>query len=249
MKTAALYDIHGNLPALKAVLCDVEQAGVEQIIIGGDLLVGPMSRECLEAMHQCALPTKYILGNCEVAVLDVLAGNDLGPMPESAIEDITWTAEQISIEYQKHIASWPKTIDLDLPGLGRVLFCHATPRDENEIFTKETKEEVLVPIFDGLQAGTIICGHTHMQFDRKIGSKRVVNAGSVGMPFGRQGAGWLLLDQQIQLQWTAYDLDEASRQIKNTNYPHANDFAEKNVLNPPSEEVMLKALKNAEVKS
>ena len=82
------------------------------------------------------------------------------------------------------MASWPKTFRLEVPGLGPVFFCHATPRNENECFTRLTPEERLTPLFDPLAAAVAVCGHTHMQFDRVIGKTRVVNAGSVGMPFG-----------------------------------------------------------------
>ena len=89
------------------------------------------------------------------------------------------------------LASWPRTLRLDVDGLGGVLFCHGTPRSETEIFTRLTPEERLVPLFDGLQVSVAVCGHTHMQFDRQIGPTRVVNAGSVGMPFGTTGACWV----------------------------------------------------------
>ena len=93
-----------------------------------------------------------------------------------------------------------------------------------------------------------VCGHTHMQFDRKIGSVRVVNAGSVGMPFGQPGAYWLLLGPRVELRHTAYDLTEAADRIMNTKYPQAKDFAENNVLRPPSEAEMLQSFARVELK-
>jgi predicted phosphodiesterase len=122
-----------------------------------------------------------------------------------------------------------------------VLFCHATPRDDNEIFTRLTSEERLLPIFEGLDVSMVVCGHTHMQFDRMIGSVRVVNAGSVGMPFGEPGAYWLLLDADVQLRHTPYDLIKAAERIREMNYPQAQEFVAHYVLQPPSEEEMLKA--------
>jgi hypothetical protein len=94
----------------------------------------------------------------------------------------------------------------------------------------------------------VICGHTHMQFDRTIGSVRVMNAGSVGMPFGESGADWLLLGPDVQLRRTPYDLTKAAERIRETNYPQADDFAARNVLQPPSEGEMLEVFGRAELR-
>jgi diadenosine tetraphosphatase ApaH/serine/threonine PP2A family protein phosphatase len=87
----------------------------------------------------------------------------------------------------------------------------------------------------------VVCGHTHMQFDRAVGTVRVVNAGSVGMPFSGPGADWLLLGPGIQLRHTEYDLAKAAQRIRETQYPQAGDFADNNVLTTPSEPAMLEA--------
>jgi hypothetical protein len=87
-----------------------------------------------------------------------------------------------------------------------------------------------------------------MQFDRMIGKTRVVNAGSVGMPFGAPGAYWLLLGPEVQLRHTPYDLEKAAERIRATSYPQAEDFAARNVLQPPSEKEMLQAFRKAELK-
>jgi hypothetical protein len=129
-----------------------------------------------------------------------------------------------------------------------VLFCHATPRSDTEIFTRLTAEERLLPLFEGLDAAVVVCGHTHMQFDRTIAGVRVVNAGSVGMPFGEPGAYWLLLGPDVRLRYTPYDLAGAAARIRGTAYPQADDFAARNVLVPPSEAAMLDAFARAELK-
>ena len=129
-----------------------------------------------------------------------------------------------------------------------MVFCHGTPRSDTEIFTRLTSEERLLPIFEGVKVSTVICGHTHMQFDRMIGRIRVVNAGSVGMPFGEPGAHWLLLGPEVELRRTNYDLVKAAERIRATKYPQADDFATRNVLQPPSEKEMLEAFSRAELK-
>ena len=146
-----------------------------------------------------------------------------------------WNAEQLRPEEQQLLASWPLTLRVEIPGIGGVLFCHATPRNDTEIFTRLTPEDRLLPIFGTLDVALAVCGHTHMQFDRTVGTVRVVNAGSVGMPFGEPGAYWLLLGPDVQLRRTSYDLAKAAARIRATMYPQAEEFAARNILQPPSE--------------
>jgi predicted phosphodiesterase len=259
MRVAALHDIHGNLPALEAVLQDIHQADVGQIVLGGDVVPGPMPREALGRLLDLGLPTRFIYGNGEMAILAQMTGARTGSVtywgttsgarpPESIVEIYRWTAAQLQPEFEPVLARWPKTLQLVIEGLGEVLFCHSTPRSETEVFTPLTSEDRLLPIFEGLNARVVVCGHTHMQFDRMIGRTRVVNAGSVGMPFGEPGAYWLLLGSDVQLRHTPYDLAKAAERIRATSYPQAQDFAAHNVLQPPSEKQMLEAFSKAELK-
>ena len=145
------------------------------------------------------------------------------------------------------LASWPKTLHLEIPGLGEVLFCHSTPRSETEVFTRLTPEERLLPLFDGLNVSVVVCGHTHMQFDRTIGKTRVVNAGSVGEPYGEPGAYWLLLGPDVELRYTSYDLTKAVERIRATSFPGVEDFV-RDITGPPSETQMLELFTKAELK-
>lgn len=245
MSVAALYDIHGNLPALEAVLEEVRHARVEQIVVGGDVLPGPMPHETLDCLLNLGIPVQFLRGNGETAVLAEWAGKTPLVPPKSR-EVIRWNAQQLKDRDKEFLAGWPLTRRLEISGLGQVLFCHATPRDDNEVFTRLTPEDGLLPIFD-LDADVVVCGHTHMQFDRMIGTTRVVNAGSVGMPFAAPGAYWLLLGTTVTLQNTPYELVMAAERIRSTNYPQARDFAANHVLQPPSEKEMLEVFAHAEV--
>jgi predicted phosphodiesterase len=248
MRVAALFDIHGNLPALEAVLVDVRSAGVDRLVIGGDIVVGPMTREALAHVRALDLPVEFIYGNCEVAVLDQLAGRTPKAAWRSAAYRpiIEWTAEQHRGD-REQLERWPLTLRLDVPRLGTVLFCHATPRNDDEGFVKTTAEDKIRPLFDGLGAALVVCGHTHMPFDRMVGATRVVNAGSVGMPFGEPGAYWLLIGPGVELRRTTYDLEAAARRIRATSYPAAEEFAAKYVLQPPTEQQMLEVFSKIEV--
>jgi putative phosphoesterase len=243
MRVAAIYDIHGNLPALEAVLEDIRQAEVDHVVVGGDVIPGPMPRETLACLLDLDLPVQFIQGNGEREVLA-----PTGAVPEQFREGMRWNAEQLRPEDARLLASWPQTLGIEIPGLGEVLFCHATPRNDTEIFTRLTPEDRLLPVFQGLNVPLVICGHTHMQFDRTIGNVRVVNAGSVGMPFQEPGAYWLLLGPDVRLRHTSYDLTDAAERIRATKYPQAQDFAARNVLQPMSEADTLKMFTQAELK-
>jgi diadenosine tetraphosphatase ApaH/serine/threonine PP2A family protein phosphatase len=156
-------------------------------------------------------------------------------------------AQQLRSEDEALIAGWPLTLRVPIDGMGDVLFCHATPRNDTEIFTRLTADDRLLPIFQELDVPLVVCGHTHMQFDRTVGRTRVVNAGSVGMPFEGPGAYWLLLGPDVELRQTPYDLTDAAARIRQTAYPQAEEFAARNVLETPAAEEMLQVFSRAEL--
>ena len=241
MTTAAIYDVHGNLPALEAVMSEIRSARVTEIIVGGDILPGPMPRETLDFLRDAAIPLRLIHGNGDRAVLDVLNGNEPTSVPAAFRPLIEWNAAQLTEDHRGWIASWPLTLTTHIAGIGSVLFCHATPRNDTDIFSRNTAADKLAPILDLPDIDVVVCGHTHMQFDRSVGNTRVVNSGSVGMPFGNPGAYWLLFDNAIQFKRTDYDRPAAADRIRRTSYPQAEQFASMNILNPPSEESILTA--------
>ena len=234
MRAAAIYDIHGNLPALEAVLDQIAREHVDRIVVGGDVVCGPMTAEVMERLLQMKTPIDFIKGNAEDSVLTEMAGADHPvPFPEPIRAVIRWEAGQLA-RFRSLMAGWPMTLRHAIDGLGDVLFCHATPRDLNEIFLPSTPESALVPIFEAAHADVVVCGHTHMPFDRMIGRVRVVNAGSVGMPFAAPGAYYVLLGPGVEPRHLLYDLPGAAARVSATAYPQAQEFADKYILDPPS---------------
>jgi putative phosphoesterase len=247
MRIAALYDIHGNLPALEAVLDDVQRAGVDAVVVGGDVLPGPMPRETLECLAALELPVHYLSGNGDRVVLAERRGDDVsGEVPEGFRDVIRWSAAALTDGEAAFIAGWPATLRLPVKALGDTLFCHATPKSDVAIFTRLTAEERLFAAFEGMTSALVVCGHTHMPFDRRVRGIRVVNAGSVGMPFGEPGAYWLVLGPEVSPRHTRYDLEAAAARIRASPYPQAEAFAAGSVLRPPAEADMLKAFAAAE---
>lgn len=246
MRVAALYDVHGNLPALDAVLDDVRRAGVDRIVVGGDVVPGPMSWEALERLRAIDVPMDCIMGNGDREVLAHRAGLENAALPAQVREALRWSAEQLDDELARWMAAWPATLRMPVPGLGDVLFCHATPRSDTEILTRLTRDAHVAALLEGVAASLVVCGHTHMQFDRREGGVRLVNAGSVGMPCGEPGAYWLLLGPDVALRRTSYDVAAAADRIRRTDYPQAGDFAERHVLHPMTEGAMLDLLATAD---
>ena len=207
MRVAALYDIHGNLPALEAVLAELPGFAPDMVVIGGDVAGGPQPAETLAAVEALGLPTTFIRGNAERA-----------PDPfESALLDAAELAR---------MAAWPLSAPVTVDGLGEVLFCHASPRSDEELLTRISPAEALAPMYAGVTQEVVVCGHVHVQFDRAVAGHRIVNAGSVGMAYeGRNDvAAWCLLGPDVELRQTPYDRAAFDRALEASGYPHPDYF-------------------------
>ena len=246
MRVACLYDVHANLPALEAALADVREARVDRIVVGGDVLPGPMPRECLDLLYSLDVPVEYVIGNGDREAAVAARGPVSAVVPEFFRDAVRWNAAQLRPRDLEVIDAWPLTIQMAIDGIGQVLFCHATPRNDTEIFVKTTSDDTLRPIVDSLGVQLVVCGHTHMQFDRLVGRTRIINAGSVGMPFQNAGAYWALLGPGVKLRRTAYDLNQAAARVRATAYPQAAHCAA-GILTPPSEQATLEQFAKAEI--
>jgi putative phosphoesterase len=229
MMVAALYDVHGNLPALEAVLAEVESLRVDTIVVGGDIAIGPMPREALERLLALGERALFLRGNGDREIAD-------GPDPEDGelwAERTRWSAEQLERGQRAWLAGLPDTQSVDVDGLGPVLFCHGSPRSDEEILTRISPPERVAAAVAGVDEAVVVCGHTHVQFDRQVAGKRLVNAGSVGMPYeGRPGAFWAMLGPDVELRFTEYDLDAAAAAIQASGFPGADELVD-TLRNPP----------------
>lgn len=242
---AALYDLHGNLPALDAAIDRAEAAHADCFVIGGDIALGPMPGEVLDRLAALGPRALYLRGNCDRLMVDACDGRPIASVPAAVRDNVVWAAAQLDRQQRDFLAALPMTITVDVDSLGAVLFCHATPRSDDEIFTRRTPDDRLRPMLSTTHEAIIVCGHTHMQFQRRLDGAQIVNAGSVGMPFGAAGAHWLRLGPGIELERTEYDLASAAARIRRTAYPQAAEFASRYVLDPPSEAEILAAFEAA----
>jgi predicted phosphodiesterase len=217
MRVAALYDVHGNLPALEAVLAEVRREQVDAVVSGGDVVLGPLPAECLALLRDAG--ARFLAGNCERLVLDRAGERD------------SWCLDQLEQQDRGLIASWPQTLELEPDGLGTVLFCHATPRSDEEILTVLTPDRAVAEALAGTTADLVVCGHTHVQYDRRVPSRpRLVNAGSVGLAHeGSPGARWALLGPTVELRTTPYDVEAALRTLHEPGFPEAAELFDESV--------------------
>ncbi len=240
-RVAAIYDVHGNLPALEAVLADLESVNPDLIVVGGDVVAGPMPAEVLDRLAALGESVCFVRGNADrevVAAYDNGWYVDATDAADPAERTAAFAASKIERRHRDLLASFAERLVVEVEGVGQVLFCHGSPRSDEEIVTAATTEGRLQEILAGVDQDLVMCGHTHAQFDRRVGTKRVINAGSVGMPYQGKpvGAFWLLVGaDSVSLRRSDYDLDDAVERIRATGYPDAEDMAQI-LLEPPDPE-------------
>ena len=212
MRIAALYDVHGMAFALEAVLAEVARERVDAVVFGGDLVAGPFPRETLD-LARAVDDVSFVRGNAER-------------------EPAEWVRARLPADDVEWMRGWPATVELD-----GALFCHATPRSDEEIVTEASTDEKIADILHGVDARLVVGGHTHMQQRRG----RYVNAGSVGMPYeGEVAAFWLLVDDGEPLfRKTPFDVEAAAAAVAASAWPGAAEFVAENLRNaiPRSEAV------------
>lgn len=236
MRVAVISDVHGNLPALEAVLAEVEQAGVDLVVVGGDVANGPMPVPTIERLAALGDRARFVRGNGDRELVAAFDGSAPGPdRPEAARLSSDWCAKQIDRAHRDFLAAFADRVAVDVDGLGPTLCCHASPRNDVDVFTARSPAQWIRAFFTGVAERVVTCGHTHMQFELDVDGIHIVNVGSVGMPYeGRSGAFWALLGPGVALRHTAYDAELAAERVRATGYPLARDFAERNVLRPPT---------------
>ena len=243
MRVAVLADIHGNLPALDAVLGEVDAAGADAIVLNGDVATGPMPGETLDRLAGLGSKAIWVRGNADRELVAAYDGVLDPALPDVARVPTEYAAGRLEGRHRDLLAGLPLCVTLTVTGLGEVRFCHATARSDTEIVLVDSPLERYRAGFAGTAEPTVVLGHTHMPFDRLADCRRFVNPGSVGMPYGGTGAFWALLGPDVVLRRTGYDAPAAAATFRAAapGYPDLSEFIAENVLTVPSDALALAA--------
>jgi len=232
LRVAALYDIHGNLRALEAVLAEVAKYRPDRILVGGDVALGPMPREVLEVLAGLGNRVLYLRGNCDREMVSALRSDAAG-LPAWGART-RWAAERCTSSQIELLSTLPTTQVLDIDGMGPTLFCHGSPRSDSEILTRITAGHRLRAALGDTRQRVVVSGHTHVQYDRTVSGVRWVNPGSVGMAYADvRGAYWATFGSGLTLRNTAYDVERAVADVRTSGFPDGDEFVEKYLRHCP----------------
>ncbi|MFI7129844.1 metallophosphoesterase family protein [Nonomuraea sp. NPDC050153] len=244
MRIAVLSDIHGVLPALEAVLGEPEVAGADVIVLTGDVAAGPMPVRTLDVLVSLGERALWVNGNADRELVEAARGK-ASPYPVSQ-----WAAERLRDDQVELLAGLPDRQVVELGRLGTTLFVHATPRSDEEMILVDSSLERWAEVLAGEDAGTVVLGNTHMPFVRLADRVLVVNPGSVGMPYGRGGAHWALLDGDtgaVTLRRTPLDAARVGeRLVRESGFDGIEEWVADYVTNVYSDAEALRAFAKAE---
>ncbi len=228
MRIAVVADVHGNLPALRAVLAQLDREAVDAIVVAGDVCGGPLVRDALELLEGRPEPVHWIAGNSERETVAVFDG---GEIPDGlAGRAAAWSSGQLDRRWRDAAAAWPIAITLD-----GVCFCHGSPRRDDEILTRGTPDTALAEALGAVSGPLVVGGHTHQQMIRRVhGGLVYANTGSVGLPYeGSPDAFWILVADGVpQLRATGYDQTAAVAELRASGYPEIDDLLEESFVSP-----------------
>lgn len=230
---AVLSDIHGVLPALDRVLAEPAVADAELIVVTGDHTWGPQPTEVLDRLAALGDRAVLVRGNADRELLQMSRGVDVG-LADDPLS--VWGAAQLTAAHQRMLEAMPEQVTIEIDGFGPVLFCHATPRDDEEVVLVDSRLERWAEVLADLpeDVRTVVCGHTHMPFLRLVDGRLLVNPGSVGLPYGRAGAHWAVLaGGTVSMSRTLIDPGALVREVvARSELPGVAQWAEENLRRP-----------------
>ena len=218
---AVLADIHGNAVALEAVLAVCAAESIARFIVPGDLAWGPDPRTVVESVMGCGGRAVVVRGNADREVADPWTLD----VPELRAST-EWCARQLTVEQRTWLRSLPDTQTVAVAGTGALLVCHGTPTSDSGLLRPDLDPEAAALVVAGVGPPVVICGHSHVRFDVRVGGHRIVNPGSVGLHYGQVDARWATVGPDgITMRTTSYDRVRAAELAERSGNPAANQFA------------------------
>ena len=227
MRVAALADVHGNAPALEAVLDEVRRERVGMVVFCGDLTWGPLPRETLALARALELPKRFVRGNADRSV--GVVRDDRG----------TWIAAQHDPAATAFVNGFDEHVVVDVDGLGATRFVHGSPRTDEECVTPRTPPERVREFMAGIPERVVVTAHVHVSYDRVVDGVRLVGPGSVGRPYeGERGARWAVLGPDVELRRTDYDHERTAELYRASGIPNV-EVDLQMLLEPPTREEVI----------
>ena len=243
MSVVVLADVHGVLPALEAVLAEPDVLAADVVALAGDIAAGPVPVETLDLLVSLGERAVWVRGNADRELV-AMARGEFGGTPPDQVSP--WAAAELRDDQVELLDNLPTTVTLEVGG-SPVLFCHATPRDDEEMVLVDSPISRWTDVLSGVpeEVRTVVCGHTHMPFARQVDRRLVVNAGSVGMPYGAPGPSWALLTADgVQLRRTSLDTGKAADHlVKQSSYPNIEAWADEYLRSNYSDTEALEAFR------
>ncbi len=235
-RIAVVSDIHGVLPCLDAVLAEPGVRSADLVVVTGDIAAGPQPAQVLDRLLELGERVRLVRGNADRDLVTIARGEE--PPPGTPPVDL-WAATQLSPVNVGLLAGLEHPVTVGLDGVGDVLFCHGTPRDDDEVVLVDTRPsrwaEVMEDVPDSVSV--VCCGHTHVPFARLVDRRWILNSGSTGMPYGTAGVPWVLLDEHgVHLRSTPIDPGQVAASIvSGSTFPEVRAWVQDYVLAPPSD--------------
>jgi len=241
-RIAVVSHIHGVLPALDAVLAEPDVTSADLIVVTGDIAAGPQPGEVLDRLGGLGDRVLLVRGNADRDLVTIARD---GNPPDGTPPIDLWAAQRLTDKHVRTLDALPHPVVLALDRVGDVLFCHGSPRDDNEVVLVDTRlsrwSEVLFGVPESVR--TVVCGHTHMPFARLVDRRWIVNSGSIGMPYGSSGLPWTLLTSTgVQLRRTSTDTEAlADEVVAACSYPDVEEWVDTYIRHPLSDVVAVAA--------
>ncbi|HZS23837.1 MAG TPA: metallophosphoesterase family protein [Gaiellaceae bacterium] len=239
MRVGLIADIHGNLPALEAVLAELERERPDEIICLGDVAVGPEPRAAVARLREVGC--SVVLGNWDASFIDETEapespGDDVGGMVR---EIHAYWSTKLSGDDREYLRTFVPQLECRIGNVD-ALFFHGSPRSYDDQIFATTPDAELEEMFDGARPALLVGGHTHVQLVRRWGRSLLVNPGSVGLPFlswwpetvrVAPWAEYALLtaddgDLHVDLRRTTFDVESYLRSARASGMPHADWWAD-----------------------
>jgi predicted phosphodiesterase len=220
-RMAVIYDVHGNLPALEAVLAEADAEGVDGVVCGGDVaLFGAHPFECAARLRDLGGRLVAVRGNCDRYLLEA------SQAPEEEGDVLRWTQDALGSELTKWLGGLPATAELPDQA---ALVVHASPRNDEDVMLPDSDEATVREMLAGASAATVLCGHVHIQYRRQVGPNELVNPGSVGLPSdGDRRSAWAVIeDGAVSFRRTAYDVDGVIEELRRIGHPTAESIRDR----------------------